>query len=52
MSYSDDLERAYRIVDWMESPWGPSGREKYLRALREFESLVDHPWLANLIGLF
>ncbi len=46
--YEHDLEKAYRIADWMDDPRSPSGRERYLEALNKFDSLLKHPWFKPL----
>ncbi|AEM38115.1 Methyltransferase type 12 [Pyrolobus fumarii 1A] len=50
MDNKDVLEKAYRIVDWGDNPWSYKGKERYLRAIREFERLASHPWLAELLN--
>ncbi len=49
MPTSGILEKAYRIADWMDNPWTPRGRERYLIAISEFKRLTCHPWTAELL---
>jgi len=45
----EHLERAYRIARWPDDPWTSEGRERYVRALKLFERVLEHPWFRELL---
>ena len=50
MPYEEILSKAYMIADWKDNPWDPKGRERYLRAIKEFKTIIKHPWLNSLLS--
>ncbi len=48
MDASEKLEKGYEIARWRDNPWSLEGRERYENALKKFEKLLKHPWLAKL----
>ncbi len=46
-----DLEKAYKIADWMDDPWSSKGRSRYLQALKRFEHLLKHQWFKEVLNM-
>ncbi|RLE59863.1 MAG: hypothetical protein DRJ35_04735 [Thermoprotei archaeon] len=42
------LEKAYRLFDWKDDPKTRSGKERYVKALAKFKSLLGHPWFQDI----
>ncbi len=50
MDALEKLEKGYEIASWKDNPWSSEGRERYRAALEKFNTLLKHPWLAEVAG--
>ncbi|WFO74767.1 class I SAM-dependent methyltransferase [Desulfurococcaceae archaeon MEX13E-LK6-19] len=46
---SEELERIYRVFIFPEDPFSEEGRARYERALEEFNKIIEHTWVKNIM---